>query len=169
MRRVIRYASLAVVALGLMLSAWAAGAKTVVVNVGGTAYALTAVPLSYAANAAELQAQPWWGNEPLAFAISSALQYQLGDLEGGPGTTLGIPSALLAYGTDTGYVSITYWDGATENCPVDCPLEAASFFYVTGAVVASKIPTLSDWGLTALGVVLGGAGLFALRRRARRA
>ena len=60
---------------------------------GAVTYYLTAAPLSYTANAALLQAQPWWGDEALSFAISEQLLYQLGDLEGGPGTTPGIPSA----------------------------------------------------------------------------
>src|SRR5271166_4559240 len=68
MRAVRRVLGFCVVALCLALLPVAAGAKTVTITVSGVTYSLTSSPQSYVANAALLQSQPWWGNEPLAFA-----------------------------------------------------------------------------------------------------
>jgi hypothetical protein len=163
MQAIKRLLGLAVVALGLALGSPEAGANTVTVTVGGTSYTLTPRLLSFTGNAAVLQAQPWWGNEALAFAISSQLQYQLGDLEGGPGTSPGIPSVLLAYGTQAGSVSITFWDGGPVDCPVGCPALSDPFFYATlGA--ATPIPTLSPWGLLLACALMGVVGMVVTRR-----
>ena len=155
-----RFVGLSVVALGLALAA-PVGAKTVTIVVGGVPYTLSTVQTSYASNPMQLQQQPWWGNEALAFAITSQLQYQLGDLLGGPGTTPGIPSALVAYGVAGPDVSITYWDGAAVNCPVGCPLQADPFFYVISGTAA--IPATSAWATALLALLVGGAGLVAAR------
>jgi len=165
MQAVKEYLVFAVVVLGLALAASGAEGKTVTVTVGGVTYTLTAAPLSYTANGPLLQAQPWWANEPLAFAISGELQYSLGDLEGGNGSTPGIPSALLAYGLEDGDVSITYWDGTeVVNCPEGCPSEDGTFVYVTSQSSAAPVPTLSQWGLLLLVALMGPMGIVAVHR-----
>jgi hypothetical protein len=152
---------MAALVVGLAFAAAPAAAKTVTITVGGVPYTLTTIQTSYSANVGLLQQQPWWGNEPLAFAITSQLQYQLGDLFGGPGTTPGIPSALLAYGTSGAFVSITYWDGAAVNCPIDCPVQGQVFVYVESG--APSIPATSRGTLALLSLLVGGAGLVAAR------
>jgi IPTL-CTERM motif len=156
--------TLFVVALGLACSAAQASGNTVMVTVNNTTYTLTTQNLPYAGHASLFQAQPWWGNEPLAFAISTQLKYQLGDFLGGTGSSP-TPSALLAYGTSGTFVSITYWDGTTvQNCPSGCPLQTTTFFYVT---TASGIPTVSQWGLIILSALIGLLALYSIRRRMR--
>jgi hypothetical protein len=171
MEKAKRIACLGALALGLVVAAWDAAAATVNVTVGGVTYTLTASPMSYTTNQNTLKAQPWWGNEPLAASISGALQYQLGDLLGGNGSTPGIPSALLGYGTSVGtYVSITYWNGTTVvNCPVGCPDFDEVDFYVTAVTQASTIPTLSDWAIMVLAALTAVIGIVAARRMPRRA
>lgn len=155
---------LGAVVLGLAFGAASAAANTVNITVNGVTYTLTASRLSYSADAALLQAQPWWGNEPLAFAITSQLGYQLGDLQGGPGTIPGIPSALMAYGIDGPDVSITFWDGSAINCPINCPTQVAPFFYVTSVTAARPVPAVSDvWTLALLALAVGGAGVLTAR------
>jgi hypothetical protein len=169
MGAIYKWVGVGVVAVGFAVAGFAAQAKTVVVTVNGISYALKSVELEYTGNEALFAAQPWWNNEPLAFAISNALLYQLGDLDGGPGTSPGIPAALVAYGTLSGFVSITYWDGtAVVNCPGGCPAVDSEFFYVEGSVVNSQIPTLSEWGLIILSVLTGLIGLVATGRVLRR-
>lgn len=170
MQTVKKYLGFAVVVLGFALAASAAEGKTITVTVGGVTYTLTAAKLSFTVNGALLQAQPWWANEPLAAAISGELGYELGDLDGGNGSTPGIPSALLAYGTDDGSVSITYWNGdEVVNCPIGCPDVDSVFVYVTAASSATPVPTLSQWGLLILVAVMGPVGIVAVRRVRRRA
>ena len=163
MQAIKRIFFLGVVAAGLALWAVPAAAATVTVNVSGVNYTLTASLLSFNADAAKLQAQPWWGNEPLAFAISTALGYQLGDLTGGMNNT--IPSALMAYGVSGGDVSITYTQLATViDCPSGCPAVGQPFFYVTAVSESALIPALSDGSLMLLSALLCVAGILAARR-----
>ncbi len=161
MQAVRRVFFLGVAAVGLALCPLAALAKTVTLTVDGVTYTLTAPPLSYTNNAAVLQAQPWWGNQALAFAISTQLGYQLGDLDGGSSQT--IPSALVAYGTDAGFVSITYdFEGTIFNCQTGCPSVDNTYAYVT-VVPAANVPTLSQWGLALMAALLGVTGILAAR------
>lgn len=147
---------LACLMLGGLQPALAAGPITI--NVNGTDYTLQSELLSYTGNEARFQAQPWWGDAALSAAISTELQYQLGDLEGGPGTDPGIPSALLAYGDASPDVSITYWDGGLEDCPSGCPGVGEPYFYVfaTGITASAEpVPALP------VGLILLLAGLLA--------
>ena len=156
------------VVLGLAFFASQAAAATVTVTVGGTTYTLTAQNLSDATGHAILSAQPWWGNPALAAQISNAVQYQLGDLNGGMGPfPPGIPAALVAYGTSPPYTSITYWNGSSvQTCPAGCPLQTDQDFYITAVgLVAPSIPTLGEWGLMALALLIGVLGIYYVAHR----
>ncbi len=148
-------------------------AGPIVVSVGGNDYTISSQSLPYLGNEAQFQAQPWWGDGALAVQIAGAMQYQLGNLIGGPGddpNDPGIPSALIAYGTSGGDVSIAYWDGATENCPSGCPSEADTYFYVFGSVAPTpapapeQVPALPLAGLLTLAALLGALGIRRLKR-----
>ena len=142
----------AVLILGLVVASPAFG-KTVVIEADGTTYKLTTIITSYLESPDLLEAQPWWGDPGLAEDISEVLQYQLGDLEGGDQQSGGIPSALMAYGLDDGFVSITYWDGSLQNCPNDCPGQEGIYAYVIRDL-DQGVPVNPLWSLILLAALL---------------
>jgi hypothetical protein len=151
------------VMLSIAFSASQASGATANVTVNGTTYTLSTQYLPYTGNEGLFQSQPWWGNASLANAISNQLKYQLGTLDGSP---IGgsIPSALVAYGISSSYVSITYWDGdSVIDCP-DCPDQGGTYYYVTGSATKG-IPTLAEWALIMLSSLLALGAVIVLRRQ----
>jgi hypothetical protein len=72
------------------------------------------------------------------------IRYDLGDALGAfPASNT--TSALMAYGTSGGYVSIAYWNGTLTDCPSSCPALASNYYYIFGtAAVAAAAITLQD-------------------------
>ena len=115
-----------------------AQASTITKTVNGNDYEITTISGAYsnASIAAQLEATPWWGDSSLSFDISTAVLHELGDSGLNP-----IASALAAYATNAGSVSITWTLTGTStvnDCPVSCPALSDVHNYLVGTLLASS-------------------------------
>ena len=132
-------------AIALAFLAFAKLANAVPVTVGSDTYDITTITTTFAADSAELMAQPWWGDYDLAGDFALAL-----------GSALGFPNVLpigsfgplFAYNSQAGYF-------------FGLPLTAPTDFTFTFAVVSSVPDSASTLGLTLLSAT---ALVFAGRR-----
>lgn len=102
----------------------------------GSVYTITSTSTSYDASSALLESQPWWGNQPLAFALNE-IYYRAQNSR----------LVLFAYGLSGNYVSITYGSGpGVVDCPSTCPLKSMSYDYAIGSseVIQQTLITLGS-------------------------
>ncbi|WP_337160112.1 autotransporter outer membrane beta-barrel domain-containing protein [Pseudomonas putida] len=101
---------------------------TVVNDYDNYTYTITSQYVNYDADAALLEAQPWWGNATLANALSGIVGYNAG-YHAPSISSLGV---LFAYGVSSGYVQIAYYMGTAIDCPSGCPNTMSDFYYAVG-------------------------------------
>ena len=139
MRRIKRTLLVALLGVFILTGTGASAAPALIVTVDGETYTLSTAFVSYDGASELLESQPWWGDAGLAASISNTVRYQLGDLLGGNQTSGGIPAALVAYGLETvpdeiegevDFVSIAYWSGSPNDCPVGCPRAEDTYSYM---------------------------------------
>ena len=129
-------ASISVVAGAVSVNAQAA---TITKTVDGKDYEFTTIYGAYsdASIASQLESMPWWGDSTLSWSVSEAILNDLGD----SGPAQPAASALAAYGTSGGNVSITYTLTGTStvvDCPSSCPSLALVHYYIIGTLLTSS-------------------------------
>ena len=119
--------------------AYAGAAPTTSVTIGSTVYNLTTAYISYTGSPSLFTTgnMPWWGNYPLAAQITKAVGTGLGYFL--PGTSSTVHTALAAYGTSSGHVSVTTLSNGLFSDFPSGPSESSLYNYIILAGYGASI------------------------------
>lgn len=159
------YTSIAT-SVALFLAVSVGSANAVVVEVGGAKYDVFEISSSFDLSQSLLESQPFFGNEPLAFALADACKECLGMSNGG-----GVSGAYFATSaTADAVLGSSYLDFGSSQRVGSGFLTARNLFasYATATLISSPAPAPVPLPAAGWMLLVAVGGLAGLRRRKKR-